>query len=259
MNATPLLRLHRISARPGGPGGRAVLHDCSLTVLPHEAVGLLGESGAGKTTLLRTVAGLIPLVAGTRHGPGRIGWLPQHPLACFDPRWRLIDSVAEGAYLAGSTRRQARTLAERMLTDVELPPRLWDRRPAALSGGQLRRGAVARALVADPPLLLADEPTAGLDPVAAQSLIALVRDRITARGTAVLWATHDLGTIAGLATRVVVLERGGIVEDAPMNRLMITPGSEAARRLLGAWLPLDPVAARRQLARPGSVPAPGKA
>ncbi|MFO7767363.1 MAG: hypothetical protein R6W82_00140, partial [bacterium] len=90
-------------------------------------------------------------------------------------------------------------------------------------------------------------------PLAALALADLLLDRIRARGSSLLWATHDMGMAGVLADRVLVLDRGRIVEAAPMRALVERPRSAAARRLLGAWLPLDPPAARRQLREPGSV------
>ena len=251
--SAPILQMSGATVKPGGPEGPAVLEACSLSIQKGESVALVGESGAGKTTLLRTLAGLLPLEAGRLRSPDRIGWLPQHPLASFDPRWTVLRSVAEPARLAGRSKEDALEGARKVLQSLKLSATQWNIRPHGLSGGQIRRAAIGRALVADPPLVLADEPTAGLDPVAGLSLAELLLERVRARGSSLLWATHDMGMAGILSDRVLVLDRGRIVEAAPMRALVERPRSATARRLLGAWLPLDPREARRQLKEPGSV------
>jgi peptide/nickel transport system ATP-binding protein len=255
MKGAPLLQLTSAVARPGGPGTPVVLNGCSLSLWPKESVALIGESGVGKTTLLRVLAGMLPLEDGRLRAPIRIGWLSQHPATAFDPRWSVIRSVAEPARLAGRSKIEAFDMAQKVMQTLKLSRVQWDLRPMALSGGQLRRAAIARALVSDPQLVVADEPTAGLDPEIALALINLLRERIKARGATLLYATHDLGVAAHLSDRVVVMDDGKIVEVASMYRLALQARSPAARRLLGSWLPLDPAEARKQLAKPGSVQA----
>jgi ABC-type glutathione transport system ATPase component len=253
MSPVPLLQLSDAAVRVGGPSGPLVLDALTLTVWPGESVVVIGESGVGKTTLLRAVAGLLPLERGRRLAPERMGWIPQHVAASFDPRWTVLRSVAEPARLAGIERGAAQATALELLSTLRLGKTQWRLRPVALSGGQVRRAAIARALAADPSLVLADEPTAGLDPEAALNFIHLLRERLKARNRALLWATHDLGVAALLADRVLVLEGGRIVEAAWMRRLVAAPRSKTARHLIGAWLPLEPEAARRQLKEPGAV------
>ncbi|MEE9196579.1 MAG: ATP-binding cassette domain-containing protein, partial [bacterium] len=227
----------------------------TFSIRAGESVALVGESGAGKTTILRTIAGLIPLEEGRLVAPDRLGWLPQHPLTSFDPRWAVLKGVAESASLAGQTKGASRREARKLLLSLELSQKEWRRRPGTLSGGQLRRAAIARALLSDPPLILADEPTAGLDPAAALELVDLFEKRVIDRGASVLWVTHDIGVAAAMSSRVLVLEAGKIVEQAGMRRLVTSPRSAAAKKLLGSWLPLDPKRARMQVSKPGSVAA----
>lgn len=255
MSAPAVVELRGVVVRPGGEGSPKVLRGCSLSVNPGEKVVIVGESGSGKTTILRTIARLLPIEEGTLRAPDSIGWLPQHPLTAFDPRWPVIRSVCEPMILAGEKRTDARSRAVKLLESVKLSRMQWDMRPRALSGGQLRRAAVARAIAASPALVLADEPTAGLDPEATLSLVDLFKQITSARGTAVMWVTHDLGVASAVADRVIVLAEGKIVEVATMHRLAVNPRTGAARRLLNAWLPLDPVAARKQFRKPGSVTA----
>jgi len=253
MSDAAIIELRGVEARPGSEESPLVLKGCSFSVYPSERVVILGESGAGKTTALRAIARLIPVEGGNLRATDSIGWLPQHPLTAFDPRWPVIRSVCEPLILAGENRTDARERAVKLLRSVKLSNMQWDLRPAALSGGQIRRAAIARALAASPAVILADEPTAGLDPEAAILLVDLFREMTAIHRTAVVWVTHDLGIASAVADRVIVLAGGKIVEVASMERLALNPRTEASRRLLKAWLPLDPVAARRQFSEPGSV------
>ncbi len=236
--------LRDVVARPGGAGSSPVLQDCTLSIAEDERVAVAGRSGAGKTTLLRVLAGLVGVDAGQVLYPESIGWLPQHPATAFDPRWSVLRAVAEPLRLAGTGPDPARKSALEAIGALGLEPALAQRRPHALSGGELRRAALARALIGSPAVLLADEPTAGLDPVAALELIDLVRDHVRRCRTALLWVTHDLGVAAAVADRLLILDRGGIVEEGPVRQLLRAPQSESARRLTDAWLPLEPERAR---------------
>ena len=229
-----ILQMTAATVRPGGPDGPAVLEACSLSVQKGESVALVGESGAGKTTLLRALAGLIPLERGRLRTPERLGWLPQHPLASFDPRWSVLKSVAEPARLAGTPKEDALEAARKVLQTLKLSPTQWNLRPRGLSGGQIRRAAIGRALVADAPLVLADEPTAGLDPVAALILAELLLERVRARGNSLLWATHDMGMAGLLSDRVMVLDRGRSWRWHPCGPWWNGP---VPRRPGGCWAP----------------------
>ena len=253
MRGNLILQLSGAVVRPGGPDGPAVLDGCSFLVRRGESVALVGESGAGKTTVLRTIAGLLPMEAGRLIAPDKIGWLPQHPEGSFDPRWSVFRSVLESGLLAGMKKPEVSKVTRTLLLSLDLTQHEWSRRPGTLSGGQIRRAAVGRALLPEPTLVLADEPTAGLDPVAALELIEQLRDRVLDRRATLLWVTHDMGVAAALADRVLVLEKGKIVEAAAIRRLVAGPRSAAGRKILGSWLPLDPAQARRQIGEPGSV------
>ena len=255
MNSVNIMQLSGAVVRPGGPDGPAVLNGCSFSLNKGETVVLVGESGSGKTTTLRTIAGRIPLEAGTLRAPDHLGWLPQHPLNTFDPIWPVIKSVAEPLRLAGVGRKEAREKSRKVLESLKLSRMQWDLGPSALSGGQIHRAAIARALVATADLVLADEPTVGLDPIAAIRLLDLCKKVSKARGTSILWVTHDLGVAAVIADRVFVLSKGKIVEAARMGRLAVNPRTEATRKLLSCWIPLDADSARQQLAKPGSIAA----
>ena len=188
-----------------GPGREAVLADLSLAGGPGEVVALLGPNGSGKTTLLRTLAGLLPPLAGTVRRPaGRTAYLPQNPGALLHlPTVRA--EVALTLRRTGSDQRP-----EAMLAAFGLD-RLADRYPRDLSSGERQRAALAATLAGSPTLVLLDEPTRGMDAAARRSLAAAVR-ALTDRGSAVVLATHDTELAAELADRTIEL-RGGLATE----------------------------------------------
>ncbi|MFF9853052.1 anchored repeat-type ABC transporter ATP-binding subunit [Streptomyces litmocidini] len=206
-------------------GGRIALQDAHLSVDAGEPVGLIGPNGAGKTTLLRAVLGLTPLSAGRVLVAGRpvsearrlIGYVPQrHEFAWDFP----VDIT--GAVLSGRTRSigwlRGPTGADRAAVDRALElSGLTDlrRRPIGeLSGGQRQRVLVARALAAEPRVLLLDEPFTGVD-VPTQELLNDLFGRLAEDGTALLMTTHDLAAAARTCTRVVLLNRTVVAEGGP--------------------------------------------
>ena len=216
MSAGPeqLLGVHQVSVLLGG---RTAVHDASLTVSDGELVGLLGPNGAGKTTLLRAVLGLAATASGRVEASGPIGYVPQrHEFA-----WDFPIDVA-GAVLSGRTRtigwlRRPRA-HDRAAADAALElAGLTDlrRRPIGeLSGGQRQRVLVARALAAEPRLLLLDEPFTGVD-VPTQDLLNELFGRLATEGRGLLMTTHDLAAAARTCTRVVLLNRTVVAEGGP--------------------------------------------
>lgn len=206
-----------------------------LAVPAGEIVALVGGSGSGKTTLLRQIVGLLrptagevrlfgePLFGGSRLEQvarrRRFGMLFQQG-ALFSA----LDVYANIAFPL----QEAGVRDEAMLHDlvgvklamVELAPEVGLRMPAELSGGMVKRVALARALALEPELLLLDEPTAGLDPDRSAGFVRLIRDLHRALGLTVVLVTHDLDTLAALATRVAVLAEGRILGFGPLDSVM---------------------------------------
>ncbi|QDY89974.1 ABC transporter ATP-binding protein [Arthrobacter sp. UKPF54-2] len=221
--------------------------DVALGLGPAEKVAVLGPNGAGKSTLLSVVAGLVRPDAGRAELDGRVlfdlgqgpqAWTPPHrrgtallaqePL--LFPHLSALENVAFGPRSAGSPRAQARETARHWLAEVDAAD-LAGRRPAELSGGQAQRVAVARALAADPGLLLLDEPMAALDVHAAPLLRRLLK-RVLAGRRAII-VTHDVLDAYMLADRVVVLEGGRITEEGPTREVLQRPRSRFAAGLAG--------------------------
>ncbi|WP_377324391.1 sulfate/molybdate ABC transporter ATP-binding protein [Pimelobacter simplex] len=217
--------------------------DVSFEVADGETVALLGPNGAGKSTtlsvlggLLRPDAGRIVLDGEELTGPGtwvapharRTALLAQDPL--LFPHLSVLENVAFGPRSTGTGRRAARAAAEHWLAEVDAAE-LAGRRPAQLSGGQAQRVAVARALAADPRLLLLDEPMAALDVAVAPALRTLLR-RVLADRTAVIVTHHVLDALL-LADRVVVVEGGRVAEQGPTSEVLSRPRSAFAARFAG--------------------------
>lgn len=219
--------------------------DAALDVGEGDTVAVLGPNGAGKSTLFALAAGLLRADSGSAELDGKVlfdtatgAWLPPHvrgvallaqePL--LFPHLSVVENVAFGPRAAGVSRASAREAAERWLREVDAVA-LAERRPAQLSGGQAQRVAVARALAAEPRLLLLDEPFAALDVAAAPALRRLLR-RVLADRTAVL-ITHEALDAHLLADRVVVLEGGRVAEEGPTAALLERPRSRFAAGLAG--------------------------
>ena len=216
-------------------GGQMIHQDLNLRVDAGQIVGLLGGSGSGKTTLLREMLGLLRPTSGCVRLFGfdlddgdafaqrairrRLGMLFQHG-ALFSAL-SVFDNIAFPL-------RELRCLDEDWISRlvhlklamVELEPAHGKLMPAELSGGMVKRVALARALALEPELLLLDEPTAGLDPDRSQNFVDLVGALQKALGLTVIMVTHDLNTLAGLASHVAVLADGQIIAFGPKDEVM---------------------------------------
>ena len=208
----------------------AVHQDLDLTVRQGEMLALVGGSGTGKTVLLRQMLGLLHPARGSvtvlgrpaseMGGEGaasRVGMLFQH--GALYSAFNVLDNIAFALKELGTLPADlVRDAAMVKLQMVGLKPEHATRMPADLSGGMIKRVALARALIRDPPLLLLDEPTAGLDPNGADEFCALVRELHAALGVTMVMVTHDLDTLFALATRVAVLaDKKVIVSASPQE------------------------------------------
>lgn len=242
--------------RRGGHDVRA-LKGVSLELSHGESLGIVGPSGSGKTTLARILAGHLDADAGELrfepaaaaggrpgHGPGpRVQLVMQDPWDAFSPRLPVADLVREPLDIAGGTdgaRRRA-AVAE-MLTAVGLPASggFLEARVHELSGGQLQRIALARALVTRPALLVADEPTSMLDASEQARLLVVLRDLQVQMGLALVLVSHDLALVRKVTDRVVVLDRGEVAETGSSEHVGTHPTSETGRLMLAAAPTLAP-------------------
>ncbi|MDX6533136.1 MAG: peptide/nickel transport system ATP-binding protein ddpF [Gaiellales bacterium] len=244
----PLLEVRALQA---DYHGRRVVKEVSFAVHPRECLALVGESGSGKTTIARTIAGLharaggdialagaslAPFAAGrTREQRRRIQIVFQNPYDSLNPRHRVLDAVARPIrVLRGMSRADAATEALALIDQVRLPRDVAERYPGELSGGERQRVAIARALGAQPDLLVCDEITSALDVSVQAAVLELLAELRRALGLAMLFITHDLGVVASIAARVLVLENGELREQGQVNAVLSSPGDDYTRRLVAA-------------------------
>lgn len=229
--APAVVDIHQLWSEFGEGAERFAVHqDLNLQVMPGEMLSIVGGSGTGKTVLLRQILGLLQPSRGTvttlgrpaaelcREGAAaRVGMLFQH--GALYSAFNVLDNIAfalrEQGGLPDAVVREA---AMTKLQMVGLKPEHARRMPADLSGGMVKRVALARALIMDPPLLLLDEPTAGLDPTSSDEFCALLRQLHAELGLTVVMVTHDLDTLFALSTRVAVLaEKKVLVSGTPQQ------------------------------------------
>lgn len=245
------------------PGGTIrALDGVSVDVFPGETVAVVGESGCGKTTLARVILGLQPLKSGEVKLDGvaikgtpkrvaeRVGMVWQDPYASLDPRWQVGRSILEPMKVLGRTAN-----ATELFLEVGLDPQFVSRFPHQLSGGQRQRVAIGRALAAQPPLVICDEPTAALDLSIRAQILNLLKDIQASRGCSFLYISHDLTTVRYVADRVLVMYLGVVVEEGPAELVFSDPRHPYTRALLDSAPSLERL---RQLpaALPGELPDP---
>ena len=216
----------RVRALEVGFGERLVLRGVDLDLLRGEILGLVGASGSGKSVLARTILGIVPKRAGTIEVLGRdLDAMPPEELRLLEQRMGVLFqfgalfsslTVKENVHLP---MREHLHLPEHLLEEVAmlkldmvgLPPDAAEKLPSELSGGMIKRAALARALALDPEILFLDEPTSGLDPIGAGEFDELIATLQRTLGLTVLMATHDLDSLATVCDRIAAIVDGRIV------------------------------------------------
>ncbi|MCA3594015.1 MAG: ABC transporter ATP-binding protein [Methylobacterium sp.] len=228
----------------------------SLRIRKGETLGVVGESGSGKTTLglaiLRMIRsqGRIAVLGRDVQGLGFAEMRPmrkamqivfQDPYGSLSPRMSVADIVAEGLYIQepGLKEAAARERVAHALIDVGLDPAAMDRYPHEFSGGQRQRIAIARAMALDPEFVVLDEPTSALDMSVQAQIVDLLRDLQAKRGLAYLFISHDLKVVRALASHVLVMRNGVIVEEGTARDLFAAPKDEYTRALFHAAFQID--------------------
>jgi len=225
--------------------------DVSFSIERGHCVALVGESGSGKTTIARTIMGLHPLAGGEIRLGGellpsairrrsveqrrRIQIVFQNPADALNPRHLIRSAIARPAsLLRGLSAKAADEEVDRYLELVRLPKRVANRYPAELSGGERQRVGIARALVAQPDLLVCDEVTSALDVSVQAAVLELLNNLRQELGLGLLFITHDLGVVATIADHVLVLDQGEVAESGPAGVILREPAATYTQRLLTA-------------------------
>lgn len=269
---TELLTLDRINVDIPIGGGfmkpaawLQAVNDVTLTVSKGETLALVGESGSGKSTLGYVVAGLRKQTAGTvtfksarpeggKHTPVQV--IFQDPFSALDPRMVVGELVAEPLRLKGISTEARQARAIEVLGQVGLPPEAARRYPHQFSGGQRQRIAIARALIAEPEMIVADEPLSALDVSIQSQVLNLLDDIKKQHGISYLFISHDLGVVRHLADRVAVLYLGRLMEVAASEDLFQTPSHPYTQALLNAVPRIGRGRRKKEQILRGEIPSP---
>ena len=255
----PVLRVdamrcwHGIGGMPWSPVWLKAVDDVSFELLAGESLGVVGASGCGKSTLCRALMGLNSIRGGQVQLLGQnllrlrgqslriarraIQMVFQDPLACLNPALSVADAIADPLLIHGlCSKATARERARSLLEQVGLSPadQFQDRFPKQLSGGQQQRVAIARALALEPKVLICDESVSMLDAEVQTEVLDLLRQLQHKLGLAMIFVTHDLAVASGFCHRVIVLDRGHIVEEGPGDRIFQAPQADISRTLVDA-------------------------
>ena len=244
-------------ALPEGGDRPLAIREVSLRIDPGETLCLVGESGSGKTVVAQSIIGMLPRALPVTGGRvlfrGRklpaqrdsafdsirsveLAMIFQDAVTSLDPVQRVGRQLDEILAVHGTPRRERRANVLEMLEAVRLPEphRIYKAYPHQLSGGQAQRIVIAGALILNPRLLIADEPTTALDVSTQAEILALITALQKERGTSVLFITHDFGVVSRIADRVAVMKEGRIVEEGPATRLLRKARHPYTRSLLAA-------------------------
>jgi peptide/nickel transport system ATP-binding protein len=271
-NDTPLLQIKNVSA-----SYRTlvkVINDVTLDVRRGDTVAIVGESGSGKSTLARVVVGLLPREAGDVVFAGgslpaklkdrkkeqlrRVQMIYQMPDVALNPQQTLLEIIGRPvSFYFKKTPAQVRERVKELLRQIDLPENFINRKPGELSGGQKQRVSIARALAAEPDLIICDEVTSALDPLVAEEILRLLKKLQDDLGVAYMFITHDLGTVKRIANKVAVMLKGQLVAFGATPTVFAPPFHPYTELLLSSvpemredWL--DEVLAKRRKIAPVS-------
>lgn len=251
-------------------GKTEVVKNVSFQVYKGEVFGLIGESGCGKTTTGRCIMGLYSLTSGQIYFEGRsiggrkraekdIQMIFQDPMASLDPRMTVQQIVAEGLIINGI--RDKRLIEKKVgqtLNMVGMPQGCGERYPHEFSGGQRQRIGIARAIIMEPKLLIADEPLSALDVSVQAQIINLLNDLRKKLGLTILFVAHDLAVVKYFSDRIAVMRSGEIVELATSEDLFAKPLHPYTQSLLSAIPIPDPRREKKRIRIPYEPAAEGE-
>lgn len=280
MSGQPILELTGVTRTFGGRGGLLgrryggvqAVRGVDLTVARGETIGIVGESGCGKSTLARMIAGLDTPTVGSIRLAGdsvpdlarkhstelrrRIQYVFQDPLSSLNPR-KTVRQILEAPlrHLVGLDRARRRERMAELMDMVNLRPEFIDRYPHEFSGGQSQRIGVARALAAEPEVIVLDEPVSALDVSVQAQVLNILGDLKQRLNLTYLFISHDLAVVESLADRVAVMYLGLVVEQAERNELYGSPRHPYTRVLLSS-IPVPGQRTHRRIRAEGELPNP---
>jgi peptide/nickel transport system ATP-binding protein len=269
----PVLEIEGVTASYTRSRDFLVLQDVSTAVRPGETLAVVGESGSGKSTLARVITGLLPPLEGAIRFQGgplapalkerskeqlrELQMIYQMPDVALNPRQKVDEIIGRPLqFYFGLSARARRERVVQLLRQIELAPEFADRYPAELSGGQKQRVCIARALAAEPKLIICDEVTSALDQLVADEILKLLLRIQNETKVAYLFITHDLATVKAIAHAIVVMYQGRVVEQGPKQEVLSPPHDDYTDLLLRSvpemevgWL--ENVLATRKMAAAG--------
>ena len=273
--SAPILAVEALSKQFATGKGQVVhaVNAVSFAIHPGQTIGLVGESGSGKSTIGRTVLRLLRPSAGRvvfdgrditelseaecRPLRARMQMVFQDPWSALNPRHsarRLIEEPLLLHTKLGAAERRAR--AEALADRVHLGRPILDRFPSELSGGQLQRVCIARAIATDPALIVLDEPTSSLDLSVRAGILELLAEIRAETGAGMLFISHDLGTLKLISDEIIVLYLGSVMERAPSRDIFAAPSHPYTQALMSAHLSPDPGHRPARIRLEGEIPSP---
>jgi peptide/nickel transport system ATP-binding protein len=273
-----ILRIHNVDAAYG-KGLVKVLENVTISVPRGRTVAVVGESGSGKSTLARAITGLLPPRKGEIYFNGkplppalgdrdkdllrRIQMIYQSPDTALNPRQRVRDVIGRPLefYLGFKGRQQDAKVGE-LLRLIEMDERYVDRLPGELSGGQKQRICIARALAAEPELIICDEVTSALDQIVQEEILRLLLRLQKELGVTYLFITHDIATVRAIADEIVVMHQGRVVQQGAKSKVLSPPHPPYTELLLSSVPEMDPdwlsnLLAKREHSKSAAVQAAG--
>jgi peptide/nickel transport system ATP-binding protein len=250
-----VLEVEDVTASYGGPDN--VLTEIDLEIRRGRTVALVGESGSGKSTLARVITGLLPPTQGRvvfkgeelpaalksrkREDLRRLQMIYQMPDTALNPRQKIRKIIGRPlAFYFNYNRKKQEARILELLDQIELPADYIDRYPTELSGGEKQRICIARALAAEPDLIICDEVTSALDQLVAEGILKLLLNLQRQLQVSYLFITHDLATVKAISDEIVVMLNGRIVEKGPKQEILKPPHHEYTDLLLSSVPEMDP-------------------
>lgn len=251
----PLLEVNDVTAAYGD--GDLVLQDVNLKLTRSKTVAVVGESGSGKSTLARVITGLLLPITGNVMFDGqelparfsdrskemlrRLQMIYQMPDVALNPRQKILEVLGRPVeFYFGMRDVQKRKRVADLLEQIELPDHYMNRFPSELSGGEKQRVCIARALAAEPDLIICDEVTSSLDQLVAKEILKLLQRLQNDLGVSYLFITHDLATVKAISDEIVVMSQGRVVEHGTRDEILTPPHHEYTQLLLASVPEMDP-------------------